>query len=152
MHSSCEVLREKHLTSWKMRCLIRVMQCFRELCTALCRSLWFVFLAMTLLPCESPVPLFPQRAISESRSLPIAEVGTHLCQALAAGRTVSLERAGLTPAVQRVIRDVIHNPPILSGECHWPCLQLLIPARPPSVLEGRASARALLSFQGSVVK
>ncbi|XP_037990408.1 Werner syndrome ATP-dependent helicase isoform X3 [Motacilla alba alba] len=54
------------------------------------------------------------RAISESRSLPVAVVGTHLCQALAAGRTVSVERAGLTPAVQRVIREVIHSPPVLS--------------------------------------
>ncbi|NWT75808.1 WRN helicase, partial [Prunella himalayana] len=54
------------------------------------------------------------RAISESRSLPLAVVGTHLCQALAAGRSVSLERAGLTPAVRRLIGDVIRSPPVLS--------------------------------------
>ncbi|XP_030802815.1 LOW QUALITY PROTEIN: Werner syndrome ATP-dependent helicase [Camarhynchus parvulus] len=54
------------------------------------------------------------RAISESRSLPLAVVGTHLCQALAAGRTVSVERAGLTPDVQSLIRDIICSPPILS--------------------------------------
>ncbi|XP_014740422.1 PREDICTED: Werner syndrome ATP-dependent helicase isoform X7 [Sturnus vulgaris] len=53
-------------------------------------------------------------AISECRSLPLAVVGTHLCQALRAGYAVSLERAGLTPAVQRVLRDVIHSPPINS--------------------------------------
>nr|XP_041571975.1 Werner syndrome ATP-dependent helicase isoform X4 [Taeniopygia guttata] len=68
------------------------------------------------------------RAISESRSLPIAEVGTHLCQALAAGRTVSLERAGLTPAVQRVIRDVIRNPPILSDTTKIQEIRKLTPA------------------------
>lgn len=60
--------------------------------------------------------MFPQRAISESRSLPLAVVGSHLCQALAAGHAVSVERAGLTPAVQSIIRDVIRSPPILSGE------------------------------------
>uniref|UniRef100_A0A8D2MUJ6 DNA 3'-5' helicase n=1 Tax=Zonotrichia albicollis TaxID=44394 RepID=A0A8D2MUJ6_ZONAL len=54
------------------------------------------------------------RAISESRSLPLAVVGTHLCQALAAGHTVSVERAGLTPDVQSLIRDIICSPPILS--------------------------------------
>ncbi|XP_064567475.1 bifunctional 3'-5' exonuclease/ATP-dependent helicase WRN isoform X1 [Zonotrichia leucophrys gambelii] len=54
------------------------------------------------------------RAISESRSLPLAVVGTHLCQALAAGCTVSVERAGLTPDVQSLIRDIICSPPILS--------------------------------------
>ncbi|KAF2983289.1 hypothetical protein EK904_013527 [Melospiza melodia maxima] len=54
------------------------------------------------------------RAISESRSLPLAVVGTHLCQALAAGRMVSVERAGLTPDVQSLIRDIICSPPILS--------------------------------------
>ncbi|XP_054148980.1 bifunctional 3'-5' exonuclease/ATP-dependent helicase WRN isoform X1 [Melozone crissalis] len=54
------------------------------------------------------------RAISESRSLPLAVVGTHLCQALAVGRTVSVERAGLTPDVQSLIRDIICSPPILS--------------------------------------
>uniref|UniRef100_A0A8D2MSQ6 DNA 3'-5' helicase n=1 Tax=Zonotrichia albicollis TaxID=44394 RepID=A0A8D2MSQ6_ZONAL len=50
----------------------------------------------------------------ESRSLPLAVVGTHLCQALAAGHTVSVERAGLTPDVQSLIRDIICSPPILS--------------------------------------
>lgn len=76
------------------------------------------FLALTPEPCACPVPLFPQRAISESRSLPLAVIGTHLCQALATGRTVSVERAGLTPDVQSLIRNIICSPPILSGEHH----------------------------------
>ncbi|NXB87953.1 WRN helicase, partial [Vidua chalybeata] len=67
-------------------------------------------------------------AISESRSLPLAVVGTHLCQAVAAGRTVSLERAGLTPAVQRVIRDVIRSPPILSDTTKIQEIRKLTPA------------------------
>uniref|UniRef100_A0A8B9MSV5 DNA 3'-5' helicase n=1 Tax=Accipiter nisus TaxID=211598 RepID=A0A8B9MSV5_9AVES len=60
------------------------------------------------------------RTISESRSLRLSEVGTHLCQAMKAGYTVNLERAGLTPEVQQIISDVIRNPPINSGEhCLW---------------------------------
>lgn len=84
----------------------------------LCAGVSGLFLGMTLLPCESLVPSFPQGAISECRSLPLAVVGTHLCQALRAGYAVSLERAGLTPAVQRILRDVICSPPINSGKHH----------------------------------
>ncbi|NXP60258.1 WRN helicase, partial [Chloropsis cyanopogon] len=68
------------------------------------------------------------RAISESRSLPLAVVGAHLCQAVAAGRAVSLERAGLTPEVQRLIRDVIRSPPILSDTTKIQEIRKLIPA------------------------
>ncbi|XP_041315271.1 Werner syndrome ATP-dependent helicase isoform X1 [Pyrgilauda ruficollis] len=68
------------------------------------------------------------RAISESRSLPLAVVGSHLCQALAAGRAVSLERAGLTPAVQRLLRDVIRSPPVLSDTTKIQEIRKLTPA------------------------
>ncbi|NWR52507.1 WRN helicase, partial [Regulus satrapa] len=68
------------------------------------------------------------RAISECRSLPLAVIGTHLSQALRAGYTVSLERAGLTPAVQQVIRDVIHNPPINSDTTKIQEIRKLTPA------------------------
>ncbi|KAM7053390.1 bifunctional 3'-5' exonuclease/ATP-dependent helicase WRN isoform 4-T4 [Acridotheres tristis] len=67
-------------------------------------------------------------AISECRSLPLAVVGTHLCQALRAGYAVSLERAGLTPAVQRVLRDVIHSPPINSDTAKIQEIRKLTPA------------------------
>ncbi|KAI1238695.1 hypothetical protein IHE44_0013435 [Lamprotornis superbus] len=67
-------------------------------------------------------------AISECRSLPLAVVGTHLCQALRAGYAVSLERAGLTPAVQRVLRDVIHSPPINSDTARIQDIRKLTPA------------------------
>uniref|UniRef100_A0A8C0FEQ7 DNA 3'-5' helicase n=1 Tax=Bubo bubo TaxID=30461 RepID=A0A8C0FEQ7_BUBBB len=56
------------------------------------------------------------RTISETRSLPLSEVGTHLFQAMKAGYPVNLERAGLTPEVKQIISDVIRNPPIDSGE------------------------------------
>uniref|UniRef100_A0A8B9MQ29 DNA 3'-5' helicase n=1 Tax=Accipiter nisus TaxID=211598 RepID=A0A8B9MQ29_9AVES len=62
----------------------------------------------------------------ESRSLRLSEVGTHLCQAMKAGYTVNLERAGLTPEVQQIISDVIRNPPINSGEHCSPYLKLLV--------------------------
>ncbi|NXX29520.1 WRN helicase, partial [Nicator chloris] len=67
-------------------------------------------------------------AISECRSLPLAVVGSHLSQALTAGYTVSLERAGLTPAVQQVIRDVIRNPPINSDTTKIQEIRKLTPA------------------------
>ncbi|NXD30187.1 WRN helicase, partial [Spelaeornis formosus] len=67
-------------------------------------------------------------AISECRSLPLAVVGFHLSQALAAGYTVSLERAGLTPAVQQLLRDIIHNPPINSDTTKIQEIRKLTPA------------------------
>uniref|UniRef100_A0A8C3DYR7 DNA 3'-5' helicase n=1 Tax=Corvus moneduloides TaxID=1196302 RepID=A0A8C3DYR7_CORMO len=67
-------------------------------------------------------------AISECRSLPLAVVGTHLSQALAAGYTVSLERAGLTPGVQQVLTDVIRNPPINSDTTKIQEIRKLTPA------------------------
>uniref|UniRef100_A0A8B9VLP9 DNA 3'-5' helicase n=1 Tax=Anas zonorhyncha TaxID=75864 RepID=A0A8B9VLP9_9AVES len=64
--------------------------------------------------------------ISETRSLPLSEIGTHLLQAMKAGYPVNLERAGLTPEVKKIISDVIHNPPIDSGEHYSPHLKLLM--------------------------
>ncbi|NWR37892.1 WRN helicase, partial [Tachuris rubrigastra] len=68
------------------------------------------------------------RTISESRSLPLAVVGTHLLQAMKAGFPVSLERAGLTPEVQQVITDVIRNPPIDSDTTKIQVIRKLVPA------------------------
>ncbi|XP_030899475.2 bifunctional 3'-5' exonuclease/ATP-dependent helicase WRN isoform X2 [Melopsittacus undulatus] len=68
------------------------------------------------------------RAISESRSLPLSEVGTHLFQALKAGYPVNLERAGLTPEVHQMISDVIRNPPIESDTTKIPAIRKLVPA------------------------
>ncbi|OWK00220.1 WRN [Cervus elaphus hippelaphus] len=60
---------------------------------------------------------------AEKRTLPLAAVGMHLSQAVKAGYPVDTERAGLTPEIQKIIADVIRNPPINSGDNHDPCLQ-----------------------------
>ncbi|XP_061848274.1 bifunctional 3'-5' exonuclease/ATP-dependent helicase WRN isoform X2 [Colius striatus] len=68
------------------------------------------------------------RTISETRSLPVSEVGTHLFQAMKAGFPVNLERAGLTPEVQQMISDVICNPPIDSDTTKIQAIRKLVPA------------------------
>ncbi|KFU91231.1 Werner syndrome ATP-dependent helicase, partial [Chaetura pelagica] len=68
------------------------------------------------------------RTISESRSLPISEVGTHLLQAMRAGYPVHLERAGLTPEVHQIISKVICNPPIASDTTQIQAIRKLVPA------------------------
>ncbi|XP_073856743.1 bifunctional 3'-5' exonuclease/ATP-dependent helicase WRN isoform X6 [Macaca fascicularis] len=56
----------------------------------------------------------PLKSIAESRILPLMTIGMHLSQAVKAGCPLDLERAGLTPEVQKIIADVIRNPPINS--------------------------------------
>ncbi|XP_068797329.1 bifunctional 3'-5' exonuclease/ATP-dependent helicase WRN isoform X3 [Struthio camelus] len=68
------------------------------------------------------------RTISESRSLPLSEVGNHLCRAMKAGYPVNLERAGLTPEVQQMVSDVIRNPPIDSDTAKIQAIRKLVPA------------------------
>lgn len=68
------------------------------------------------------------RTISESRSLPLSEVGAHLFQAMKAGYPVNLERAGLTPEVQQIISDVIRNTPIDSDTTKIQEIRKLVPA------------------------
>ncbi|XP_072190502.1 bifunctional 3'-5' exonuclease/ATP-dependent helicase WRN isoform X4 [Excalfactoria chinensis] len=68
------------------------------------------------------------RTISETRSLPLTEVGTHLVRAVKAGYPVNLERAGLTPEVQQIISDIIHNPPIDSDTTKIQAIRKLVPA------------------------
>ncbi|XP_064005816.1 bifunctional 3'-5' exonuclease/ATP-dependent helicase WRN isoform X1 [Pogoniulus pusillus] len=69
------------------------------------------------------------RTISETRSLPLPEVGTHLFQALEAGYPVNVQRAGLTPEVQQLITDVIHNPPINSDTTKIQAIRKLVPEK-----------------------
>lgn len=47
----------------------------------------------------------------------------HLAQAVRAGYPLDMERAGLTPEIQKIITDVIRNPPINSGKARSPSLQ-----------------------------
>ncbi|NXP12787.1 WRN helicase, partial [Thinocorus orbignyianus] len=68
------------------------------------------------------------RTISESRSLPLSEVGSHLVQAMKAGYSVNLERAGLTHDVRQIISDVIRNPPIDSDTTEIQAIRKLVPA------------------------
>ncbi|NXI73786.1 WRN helicase, partial [Anseranas semipalmata] len=68
------------------------------------------------------------RTISETRSLPLSEIGTHLFQAMKAGYPVNLERAGLTPEVKQIISDVIRNPPIDSDTTKIQAIRTLVPA------------------------
>ncbi|KAM6206433.1 bifunctional 3'-5' exonuclease/ATP-dependent helicase WRN isoform 4-T5 [Sarcoramphus papa] len=68
------------------------------------------------------------RAISDSRSLPLSEVGAHLFQAMKAGYPVNLERAGLTPEVKQIISDVIRNTPIDSDTTKIQEIRKLVPA------------------------
>ncbi|XP_053148013.1 bifunctional 3'-5' exonuclease/ATP-dependent helicase WRN isoform X2 [Hemicordylus capensis] len=68
------------------------------------------------------------KSISESRSLPLSVVGTHLFQALKAGYPVNLERAGLTHEVQEMITKVIQNPPINSDITRIQDIRTLLPA------------------------
>ncbi|XP_045142745.1 Werner syndrome ATP-dependent helicase isoform X2 [Echinops telfairi] len=54
--------------------------------------------------------------IAENRTLPLTTVGMHLSQAVKADYPLDMERAGLTPEVQKIIADVIRNPPVNSVE------------------------------------
>uniref|UniRef100_A0A8C3LTZ3 ATP-dependent DNA helicase n=1 Tax=Chrysolophus pictus TaxID=9089 RepID=A0A8C3LTZ3_CHRPC len=74
------------------------------------------------------VEMARMRTISETRSLPLTEVGTHLFQAVKAGYPVNLERAGLTPEVQQIISDIIRNPPIDSDTTKIQAIRKLVPA------------------------
>lgn len=64
------------------------------------------------------------KSIAEERILPLTAVGMHLSQAVKAGYPLDMDRAGLTPEVQKIIADVIRNPPINSGDNHDPSLPL----------------------------
>ncbi|XP_053556112.1 bifunctional 3'-5' exonuclease/ATP-dependent helicase WRN [Bombina bombina] len=65
--------------------------------------------------------------IADARSLSVAAVGMHLCQALKAGYPVNVQRAGLTPALQKTITDVIRKPPINSDLSSFKAIHELLP-------------------------
>ncbi|KAL1772870.1 Werner syndrome ATP-dependent helicase isoform X1 [Sigmodon hispidus] len=66
-------------------------------------------------------------SIAESRLLPLTAVGMHLAQAVKAGYPLDMERAGLTPEVQKIIADVIRNPPINSDMYNVKLIRMLVP-------------------------
>ncbi|CAH2292501.1 Werner syndrome ATP-dependent helicase [Pelobates cultripes] len=67
------------------------------------------------------------RTIADSRSLSMAAVGMHLCQALKAGYPVNVQRAGLTPTIQKTIMDIIKKPPINSDLSSFKAIHDLVP-------------------------
>ncbi|KAF4026175.1 hypothetical protein G4228_018195, partial [Cervus hanglu yarkandensis] len=64
---------------------------------------------------------------AEKRTLPLAAVGMHLSQAVKAGYPVDTERAGLTPEIQKIIADVIRNPPINSDTNKIKLIRIYVP-------------------------
>ncbi|XP_051025364.1 bifunctional 3'-5' exonuclease/ATP-dependent helicase WRN [Acomys russatus] len=66
-------------------------------------------------------------SIAENRLLPLTAVGMHLAQAVKAGYPLDMERAGLTPEVQKIITDVIRNPPINSDLYKVKLIRMLVP-------------------------
>ncbi|XP_011799919.1 PREDICTED: Werner syndrome ATP-dependent helicase [Colobus angolensis palliatus] len=69
----------------------------------------------------------PLKSIAESRILPLMTIGMHLFQAVKAGCPLDLQRAGLTPEVQKVIADVIRNPPVNSDMSKIDLIRMLVP-------------------------
>uniref|UniRef100_A0A2K5VFL4 Bifunctional 3'-5' exonuclease/ATP-dependent helicase WRN n=1 Tax=Macaca fascicularis TaxID=9541 RepID=A0A2K5VFL4_MACFA len=69
----------------------------------------------------------PLNSIAESRILPLMTIGMHLSQAVKAGCPLDLERAGLTPEVQKIIADVIRNPPVNSDMSKINLIRMLVP-------------------------
>ncbi|XP_012580191.1 PREDICTED: Werner syndrome ATP-dependent helicase isoform X2 [Condylura cristata] len=65
--------------------------------------------------------------IAEHRILPLTAVGMHLSQAVKAGYPVDTERAGLTLEVQKIIADVIRNPPINSDIHKMKLIRMFVP-------------------------
>ncbi|XP_053434433.1 bifunctional 3'-5' exonuclease/ATP-dependent helicase WRN isoform X2 [Nycticebus coucang] len=65
--------------------------------------------------------------IAENRILPLPAVGMHLFHAVKAGYPLDLERAGLTPEVQKVIADVIRNPPVNSDMNKFKLIRMFVP-------------------------
>ncbi|XP_063776091.1 bifunctional 3'-5' exonuclease/ATP-dependent helicase WRN isoform X2 [Pseudophryne corroboree] len=64
--------------------------------------------------------------ISDARSISLAAVGMHLWQALKAGYPLDVQRAGLTPAIQKTITDVIKKPPINSDLSSFQAIRSLL--------------------------
>ncbi|XP_075412833.1 bifunctional 3'-5' exonuclease/ATP-dependent helicase WRN isoform X3 [Tenrec ecaudatus] len=68
------------------------------------------------------------KSIAETRTLPITAVGMHLSQAVKAGYPLDVVRAGLTPEVQKIIADVIRNPPVNSDRNKIKLIRTCVPA------------------------
>ncbi|KAM4052584.1 bifunctional 3'-5' exonuclease/ATP-dependent helicase WRN isoform 2-T3 [Anomaloglossus baeobatrachus] len=64
--------------------------------------------------------------IADTRSISLTAVGMHLWQALKAGYPVNVQRAGLTPALQKTITDIIKGPSINSDLSSFQAIRSLV--------------------------
>ncbi|XP_071970116.1 bifunctional 3'-5' exonuclease/ATP-dependent helicase WRN isoform X3 [Engystomops pustulosus] len=67
------------------------------------------------------------QAVADTRSISLTAVGMHLWQALKAGYPLDVQRAGLTPAIQKTITDVINGPTINSDLSSFQAIRSLVP-------------------------
>ncbi|XP_069834231.1 bifunctional 3'-5' exonuclease/ATP-dependent helicase WRN isoform X2 [Dendropsophus ebraccatus] len=65
--------------------------------------------------------------IANSRTISVTAVGMHLWQALKAGYPLNVQRAGLTPVIQKTITEVIKGPPINSDLSSFQAIRSLVP-------------------------
>ncbi|XP_044134301.1 LOW QUALITY PROTEIN: Werner syndrome ATP-dependent helicase [Bufo gargarizans] len=66
------------------------------------------------------------QTIADTRSISLTAVGMHLWQALKAGYPLDLQRAGLTPAIQKTITEVIKGPTINSDLSSFQAIRSLL--------------------------
>ncbi|XP_055972606.1 bifunctional 3'-5' exonuclease/ATP-dependent helicase WRN [Sorex fumeus] len=81
---------------------------------------------------SSTDPLFQEEKMvlkreAENRRLPLTAVGRPLSQAVRAGYPLQTQGAGLTPEVQKIIADVIRNPPVNSDTSQMKLIRTLVP-------------------------
>ncbi|XP_073399627.1 bifunctional 3'-5' exonuclease/ATP-dependent helicase WRN isoform X2 [Dendrobates tinctorius] len=65
--------------------------------------------------------------IADTRSISLTAVGMHLWQALKAGYPLDVQRAGLTPAIQKTITEIIKGPTINSDLSSFQAVRSLVP-------------------------
>nr|AAH73087.1 FFA-1 protein [Xenopus laevis] len=68
------------------------------------------------------------KKIADVRCLSMAVVGMHLWQALKAGYSFDVQRAGLTPEMKKLITDAIKKPPINSDLSSFKAIREYVPA------------------------
>ncbi|XP_069598300.1 bifunctional 3'-5' exonuclease/ATP-dependent helicase WRN isoform X2 [Ranitomeya imitator] len=64
--------------------------------------------------------------IADTRSISLTAVGMHLWQALKAGYPLDVQRAGLTPAIQKTITEIIKGPTINSDLSSFQAIRSLV--------------------------
>ncbi|KAG8454393.1 hypothetical protein GDO86_000858 [Hymenochirus boettgeri] len=65
--------------------------------------------------------------VADVRSISVSAVGMHLWQAFKAGYHIDLQRAGLTSSINKIITDIVKNPPINSDISSLKAIRELVP-------------------------